>query len=64
MTLEVGNTTDGWCGPCKLELRHTIEAMRLSDSASSPAPATTSRSTSCLQEAPTPCSQGTDFMLR
>lgn len=27
MTLEVGNKIDGWCGPCKLMLRHTIEAM-------------------------------------
>lgn len=27
MTLEVGNKIDGWCGPCKLVLRHTIEAM-------------------------------------
>ena len=27
MTLEVGNKIDGWCGRCKLMLRHTIEAM-------------------------------------
>jgi hypothetical protein len=27
MTLEVGNKIDGWCGPCKLVLRHTIDAI-------------------------------------
>jgi hypothetical protein len=27
MSLEVGNKIDGYCGRCKLVLRHTIEAM-------------------------------------
>lgn len=27
MALEVGSKIDGWCGRCKLMLRHTIEAM-------------------------------------
>jgi len=27
MTLEVGSKIDGWCGRCKLVIRHTIEAM-------------------------------------
>ncbi len=28
MTFEVGNKIDGWCGRCKLLLRHTIEAIK------------------------------------
>ena len=27
MTLEVGDKIDGWCGRCKMMLRHTIEAI-------------------------------------
>jgi hypothetical protein len=28
MTLEVGDKLDGWCGRCKLVLRHTVEAIK------------------------------------
>jgi hypothetical protein len=27
MALEVGNRIDGWCGRCKMVLRHTIDAI-------------------------------------